>query len=509
MNHPPMSDEDRLEISAAESYRLIADVLAKYACMDSLIQLKRFIKDLRAQRRATFTFRGQTMGYHVFPFIADMIVRHCTTFLVPRARMDENRFAWLIDKYVNFPDPLLLPNAAANLDKHVPEWFIRSAFEQLSRQEGNRSLVPRVLYLYDIIPKRDPSRHGKFIQTRDQVFGRQFRVSLHDLLLCTSALAAISSRADLLSDTLDTDIEWMKDRLQSDAMPIIRSQLTLTRDQYIEKFNVSFDQKYAYIKTTAPVIQWYPIVQFGQGCIVPDPHYLLDRVTRLLDNSFFQFHEDNDILQDYTGTFGEVFKEYIGQLLKECFGDENVIDLDCIGNLSLRRADWLVLSGRAAAIVECKSMRYPKLLKKTGDLNILTAFLDNNLAPALEQLEQTEQQWESIALQVPLARQVEEFYRFVVVQEHLEFVNRLSDFLTNSDTVRRCWETNTHIFSVLDLETAVMSNYAHDFRALFVAQVTSNPERIALDTRIRKLPGFQFTGDNFLDRKLNEYFHRE
>jgi len=76
------TDVNRLEELAREAYSVMATTMANYNCMESLVRLKRFIKAKRKVKQPFFSIGQNQMGYHVFPFLTDLMIRHCTT-LVP------------------------------------------------------------------------------------------------------------------------------------------------------------------------------------------------------------------------------------------------------------------------------------------------------------------------------------------------------------------------------------------------------------------------------------------
>lgn len=501
-----ISDIARLETLAKESYNVMAALVTNCGCEASLIYLKRFIKRMRSQKESVFTFRGQKMGFHVFPFISDLIIRHCT-ILMPTMLLDDNAIVSLIKRYHDFPEMLQLPLGRKNLDRYVPEWYIRTAFEQLSLQEMTSTLIPRALYYFREIPRLNPKRHRKFIKVVDEVIDVQFRVNLDDLLLCAFSLGAIANTADRFKDILSTDMRWMKPYIESDAMPIVRSHLTLSRDDYIRHAKSQFSGSYTYIRTEPQTILSYPIINLGEYDIVTDPHLLLARVTKHLHDSVYQYFIDNNRIQEYSSAFGEVFKDYIGILLKECYGCKNVFDLDEIDILEGRRADWLVIAGDHAGIFECKAQRYPKDLKRTGSLDILSSFFSERIGSALEQVNATESQWQKITDTIPQVKKAINICKIIVLEEHFQFANVVADFLPNNSIINEIKKSKTHIASTLDLETVLCSNYSSDFAHVFADWFGNLAESPTLEQHVRKLPKFNFNEDNILDRTFNNFFH--
>jgi len=300
----------------------------------------------------------------------------------------------------------------------------------------------------------------------------------------------------------------MKPYVESDAMPIVLSQLSLSRTQYCKLADEQFSGTYTYIRTEPHLIFRYPIVEFDKYHICPDPHLLLDRMTKLLHRSVYQYFVDNGKLQEYAGTFGEVYKDYIGILLKDCYGEANVLDLDQIVDCGGRKADWVVTLGNVAAIIECKAQRYPRELSRSGNMDTLESFVNERIGPAFEQLRQTEKQWHVIQDGFPLAKVVNRILKFIVFEEHFHFANVIADFLPHNTVTRELGDSDTHIISTLDLEIVASSNYRSDFSSVFIGWLDRISDFPALHQHVQNLPDFEFTDDNFLEKKFNEFFHK-
>lgn len=507
-NNERSDDLERLETLAEEAYNVMRNAVAGCDCMQSVVHLKRFIKARRQQRGAIFEWRGQSMGYHVFPFFSDLLIRHSTEPSLATKPFDDNTIAWLIDKYFDFPEILQLPGGTTNVERYVPEWLIRTAFEQLAQQEMTRTLVPRMLYYYRTIPAQDCTRHSMFVQARDEVLRVQFRVDLDELLLCTFVLGVIADSADRFTEDLKTNVDWMRPYFESDALAIVREQLALTRSEYRERANEEFGGCYRFIRTEPKVVLRHPLVRMGSYFVCSDPHLLLARMTKYLHDTVYQYFADNDRIQEYSGSFGDVFKDYIGILLKCCFGENNVLDIDQLPGLSGQRADWVVVAGEDAAIVECKAQRYPKELKKAGDIDLLKSFFDLRVFPAAQQAVETERQWSTIVESNHRLESVRHVHKFVVLEEHFQFANVLEDFLPNSESVRALREWGVFLLSALDVETLLTSNYHSNFQATFVAWQSKLKDTPTLGQHIRRLPRYQYDDDNCLDREFNSFFHR-
>lgn len=493
-------DYERLKVLSKEAYGVMAHAVSRYHYFESLVLVKHILSQLRKDKKSFVIVEGQPIGFHVFPFIIDIIIKHAS-FLPSEQKIGHNILAWLNSRYVHYPDMLQLETGKREINKYVPEWLIKSSFEQLTIQEMNVTLIPRILFLYEEIPKKNRNKFIAFISVRDEVLRNQFRVNLDDFLLCAFSLGAIAATADRFEEKIKTEIDWMKPYIESDAFHLVRSQLSITREEYKKRADLSFSGNFVNIKTEPLIFYDYPILKEDNYYIAPDPHMILTRVTRGLHDSIYQYFIDNGRIQDYASTFGEVFKEYVGLLLKEIFQPENVYDLDSIESEG-KKADWLAIHENYAFIFECKAQKYPKEMKQTGSLDILTSFIEKKIKPAIDQIENSAKNMKSDFNIKQEFNKINTIKKYLVFEEHFQFANSLKDFLPEDKTLDYIEKKEIEILSLLDLETIVYSNYIHDIKNVFLKKFQSQEQNV------RKLPGFSFTEDNILKKKFDAFFHR-
>lgn len=508
MEQQYFQDNERLEVDSREKYEVLVSAIQQFNCLESIVAVKNFIRKMHEQKRSFFTFRGQQMGFHVFPFIIDLILKHSSSFNSPK-RLDETFITWLIERYVKLPEIITLQSGAKGMDKYAPEWWIRTAFEQIPYQEMTRTLIPRTLFLYKDIPNSNIKEHHKFVSVRNEVLQRQFRVTLDDLLLCTFSLGVIANSCDRFQENLKCEIDWLRPYLESPALPIIRSHFTLSREDYVSKAKARFSGKYSYLRTEPKLILDFPIVKFDDYYVAPEPRFLMTRVTKKLHDLFYQYFIDNKKLQDYSSTFGNVFKDYIGLLLKECFGTRNVFDLDTLISEKSKKADWLVIKDETAVLFECKAYRYNYNLKRTGSLDLLREFVEERIGYALIQLDESLQEVQKMGTTEPKFANIGRVHKIIVLEEDFYLANALVDFLQNDPIVRKIEREQIQIISMLELETVLLSNYSNDLDSIFTSKIDGPNRKLSLDFHLRQLPNFKTDKNNILDKTLDNYLHRE
>jgi hypothetical protein len=126
-----------------------------------------------------------------------------------------------------------------------------------------------------------------------------------------------------------------------------------------------------------------PIIKTQRsGYVVP--RLLLDRVTLGI------YH---DLLGEYgsafTNVFGDVFEEYVGELLGSVYDETELLPQRPYGrgrNPGDRTTDWIVVEGSIGTLLECKSTRLTLPTKVSADPELVEADLAKGVVKAARQL---------------------------------------------------------------------------------------------------------------------------
>lgn len=128
-----------------------------------------------------------------------------------------------------------------------------------------------------------------------------------------------------------------------------------------------------YAKTEFNALVKRPVIEVpGRGWIAPIPRLVVERFTQGI---FF------DLLNEFSGAernefldyFGTLFEQYAGMLLRDGWGDSNVIHEPRYGREEKRGPDWIVLEGDKALLFECRSSRLRLPTKAVADEEALRA----------------------------------------------------------------------------------------------------------------------------------------
>ena len=135
-----------------------------------------------------------------------------------------------------------------------------------------------------------------------------------------------------------------------------------------------------------------PNPNHGPLYLIPCPRLLYERVGRGLYHLLAERYRGAGSENPFRTAFGFVFQEYVGTLLRNAVGTENVLaerrypsadgDIDTV--------DWFVLQDDCVVLVEVKQSSLTLRTKTTGDLDVAIGDLRKTLGKAATQLYRTE-----------------------------------------------------------------------------------------------------------------------
>lgn len=168
-----------------------------------------------------------------------------------------------------------------------------------------------------------------------------------------------------------------------------------------------------------PLIK-YPLVKLdprlSRGLVeytAPSLPMLMDKISKGIYWDLRDKHREGKSVS-FVNAFGDIFKSFIGEILKHYFTEGTISDLDKDPAFSSnKKADWMVNLPSCTLIFECKSTLMPQSLKQTFDPVILQNwFKERNITSGVDQLLSTKEQVKH--LNKPI-------YCFLVLMEDLFF----------------------------------------------------------------------------------------
>jgi hypothetical protein len=125
----------------------------------------------------------------------------------------------------------------------------------------------------------------------------------------------------------------------------------------------------------------------SQVYITPIPTLICEKVTRGLYFSLSDYF-NNGRNNPFRGAFGSVFEEYVGLLLKQTFGEENV---KCQWKYGSKKQpkdtpDWFVIQNKIAVLIEVKHSGLHLNSKMWGDIEQVQKDLKNTIGAGVNQM---------------------------------------------------------------------------------------------------------------------------
>ncbi|MCH7690820.1 MAG: hypothetical protein IIA17_07235 [candidate division Zixibacteria bacterium] len=499
--------ETRLEQMAKEQYELIAGRFSNYDGFLSLLRVKNYIRHSTKNNRNLFSFKGQQLGYFIFPFLIDMMLRHSRWELENGKIIDESELGWLIDKYINYPNMSMLKYTQEELNKFVPEELIRMSFEQFPLQESTRTIFPRYMFLYKIIPESD-EKYRSYFKMISRVLDDDFELSLAEVFRCATGISAAATIGDTINENPKCEVDWLNEYVKSGKWSKVLNRLTIPISKYKEEEGNGSIEKYLNKKYLDYSINWYPIIETKHGSVAPYPRLIMERVTKRLYKDFYNYYDEpsgNDKqLKLFMTLYGDIFEEYIGILLRDSYGAENVFNFRDLPQVKGKRADWLVVHGRDLIVFECKAKRWPRKLKITGSLQILESFLNKHIGLAVEQCLSS---FQYLQKNDSLSSSASRYNYVILIEDSFGFSNALDSLLEKNEVAGKLNNTNGQIMSLHELEILVSSNMCNNVESVFIKKLEDSSYREAsFDNYFTTLKGFEMRGDSILDETFRDLF---
>jgi len=123
--------------------------------------------------------------------------------------------------------------------------------------------------------------------------------------------------------------------------------------------------------------------------------------------------------RDFLAFFGDIFNLYVGKILINFFGENKIKQLPA--DLSIKIADWIIITDDLVVIFECKSQLLPYMIRKTFNEHELKTWLDRNIIAGIEQLFSTEDYLLRNGLQeIKVGRR--KIYKILITYEQVYFI---------------------------------------------------------------------------------------
>ena len=329
------------------------------------------------------------------------------------------------DMYWGLPDPI-------ETDGEAYSCLLRFGNSQFDYQRRLDNLLPRSLAIY-----RD--LWSKVADTVDiaTVVEDIAGCGIEDILMYTFAFTAKSLKNGgyfRLFTSVDSDdaelVELFAEEKQVRFVNWLSCDYNTFRDQARTHLRKLPDPKYEKQRFN-PLLR-YPLLKpdsnplpgARQVYIVPVPRLVHERVTRGLYFELSDHFMGSGKSHPFKQSFGSVFQEYVGELLKDAVGSPRVLPEFKYGKEEKLTPDWMVVDGDQCILIEVKQAGLYLNAKMWGEINSVKQDLSQSVGAGVRQLWKFEQAIQSGKHpELSHLTSIKRFHRLIVSYDNLYYAN--------------------------------------------------------------------------------------
>lgn len=366
----------------------IAQYLRKFQLCDALRFIGKISYGIHKSNQRIHYIKGVPVFDGVLAYLSMLLIENSNDYRSQNMTIDNLLIA--IDMFFGIPDPF-------QEDESNPQGcLIRFGASQLDYYREVRHLLPRTLIIYrdlwNAVIDTSKINVGAAIQN---ISG----LTLQEILILALAFTRASEKGCF---RLDSELKKYPDSTKA-----TKKYFGLEKQQAFVGFVSCGYQDFriqskdntlpnaSYDKFRFNPLHFKPVIipdrnvnpGFPQICITPISSLIYRKVTRGL---YFLLadHFKTDEGNQFRSSFGEVFQEYVGLLLKEVFGEGNVRQEWRYGTKKHKKdtPDWLVIQNGSAVLIEVKQAGLHLKAKKWGELQEIQRNLTKSIGSGVCQM---------------------------------------------------------------------------------------------------------------------------
>ena len=376
-------------------------------------------------------------------------------------------FLRLISLGQNLADPFMLKPQDELNTTDLSALALRLVYQQFPLQEKPFQGFSRSIALYSKLSANRMLSSGKSLT---EAFHDLYGIDVLDFIMIGFLLYVVSI-ADAPMFTLSNIVNrrWPIDPkyFEEENVKAVLSRISADKKQFSKVHEQTRERDRAFTKYEFNPLLKYPIVAFESEYLAPVPDLLLDRITQgIYYDGLDNFREEGP-RNDFAATFGYVFEDYVGELLKAEYGPENVThEPEYGGRENKRGPDWIVFDGGDLLAIECRTSRLSLKTKSLGDVKALQGELRRILVDTLAKF----QAKISALPTTPLGQGIRQFntvYPLVVTLDRLEPYELMVRSIDEQLQKRGVEPYSYHLMDVTSLEQLLAFKHSMPLRELF------------------------------------------
>lgn len=302
--------------------------------------------------------------------------------------MSINNLLTAIDMFFGLPDPF-------QEDESNPQGcLIRFGASQLDYDREARHLLPRTLIMYKDLWNNKMADGSKI--DVDAAIQDISGLTLEEILILALAFTGRSEKGFFrLYDEPEKYFDYREKYFDIEKQQAFVDFVSCSYQDFRTQLRADIPPNISYDKFRFNPLYLKPAIipdrnvkpGFPQVYITPIPSLIYEKVTRglyFLLADYFKTDKGNQ----FRSSFGDVFQQYIGLLLKEVFGEDNVKQEWRYGTPKKPKdtPDWFVIQNSFAILIEVKQTGLHLNAKKWGELQEIQHNLTKSIGSGVHQM---------------------------------------------------------------------------------------------------------------------------
>ncbi|MGR3310149.1 MAG: hypothetical protein ACUZ77_05175 [Candidatus Brocadiales bacterium] len=375
-------------------------VLRRYNLREGLITLGResnlIFSGRHPKNMVRFAYQepqtGITITQSALAYLANLLLISGANDYRSRSIGDKNNLLALCNIYNNC---LVQPESSQNFEKmdkgdKFLSVMVRLNSEQITCQFNRVHLIAGTLVLFkELINKVVPSKFDNLSVIFEQETGLTiyvyFRLAIHTFV---GSQDTATFRMQVFTEA---KIPKMEDILTEEKankfLAILKTDYRAFRNKDRE-LNKNLNP--IFTKTRFNPLNIFPIIEtdpkhFGNPFVIPNFSCYFKKAFGGLYWWFHHYFEAKGQQQDFRNYFGYVFQEYVGLILKNIYGEQNVRS-EVTYNKDKKFIDWWIERGEKIYLFEVKAYQFALMSLQTGDKELIVNNEIKKIADAIEQV---------------------------------------------------------------------------------------------------------------------------
>ncbi len=447
----------------------------------------------------------------------------CNILLISRANdwkkklvSDKENSLLLLNMYSNLlVQPKLDEEKIKNEgDETIASMFVRMSFEQFEYQFEPDSMIARNMVMFtEILQKHQPKKFSEL----NTIFEKETSLSIKEYYMYGIFIFACLQDTSLFSETrmVGAKIEGFEDYFTIEKLDkfigLVSADYKTIRE-LDKELNKNLDP--INTKNRLNPLKIFPIIKTdkterGFPYVVPN---IINFLFKSFDGVYWWFDHYFQLqgkIEDYRTYFGSIFEDYVGLVLKDIYGESEV--LPEISYKKGKFTDWVVEKNETVYLFEAKSYQFSLPTLQTGDIERIIGEVRKKIVQAIKQVYERSLDIEKyselshlrgkkivpviVFLDIPL----------VSSSAYKTLIKRELDILEQDDKYKGIANFNFNLLNIDELEQYAYASDIAPLEAIFDS-IKGRFDK-GFISEIYKLTNNTRPKKNFITKKYNQFFN--